>query len=270
VLPSRSCALRRHRRRPYQATNSSYAKNICKVGLLGLNYSPVNQKFARVIHSNAASAKKEKNTAKEQASRETVLFSFFTLLLFVVPSGWLLYALQAVWFVILFDRLERSFGRSSDRPAGWLLFIVWFVVGMMYGMLFVCYLVRRLVCTLLGVLLNMLLYAWLGMLLDSTLLGDTSLMCRWYVLGVIGCCVIVCCHCLVQVVFRWNRAVGITFINKENPENRTQMTNWMMISKKVKKFNKILVWSTHIISYLFSYLCWYRAHMLLATYIYLN
>jgi len=34
--------------------------------------------------------------------------------------------------------------------------------------------------------------------------------------------------------------VGITFINKENPENRTQMTNWMMISKKVKKFNKIL------------------------------
>ena len=50
--------------------------------------------------------------------------------------------------------------------------------GMMYGMLFVCYLVRRLVCTLLGVLLIMLLYAWLGMMLDSTLLGDTSLMCR--------------------------------------------------------------------------------------------
>jgi hypothetical protein len=44
--------------------------------------------------------------------------------------------------------------------------------GMMYGMLFVCYLVRRLVCTLLGVLLIMLLYAWLGMMLDSTLLWD--------------------------------------------------------------------------------------------------
>ena len=135
----------------------------------------------------------------------------------------------------------------------------------MYGMLFVCYLVRRLVCTLLGVLLNMLLYAWLGMLLDSTLLGDTSLMCRWYVLGVIGCCVIACCHCLVQVVFRWYRAVGITFVHIENPEKDIQMTNWMMISKKVKKFNKILVSSSRIIPYLFSYLCWYRAHMLLAT-----
>ena len=57
--------------------------------------------------------------------------------------------------------------------------------GMMYGMLFVCYLVRRLVCTLLGVLLIMLLYAWLGMMLDSTLLWDRDtllmrrLICSW-------------------------------------------------------------------------------------------
>ena len=79
------------------------------------------------------------------------------------------------------------------------------------------------------------------------------------------------CHCLSSLFgssrfLMIYRAAGITFVNIENPEKDIQMTNWMMISKKVKKFNKILVSSSHIISYLFSYLCWYRAHMLLATY----
>ena len=83
------------------------------------------------------------------------------------------------------------------------------------------------------------------------------------------------CHCLSSLFgssrfLMIYRAAGITFVNIENPEKDIQMTNWMMISKKVKKFNKILVSSSHIISYLFSYLCWYRAHMLLATHIYLN
>ena len=78
------------------------------------------------------------------------------------------------------------------------------------------------------------------------------------------------CHCLSSLFgssrfLMIYRAAGITFVNIENPEKDIQMTNWMMISKKVKKFNKILVSSSRIIPYLFSYLCWYRAHMLLAT-----
>ena len=169
---------------------------ICKVGLSGLNYPPVNQKFARVIHSNAASAKKEKIQLKSKLKRLHCLQLFYLwLLLFVAPSGWLLYDLQAVRFVILFDRFERSFGRSSDRPAGWLLFGVWYVVQ--YDVWYVVWYVVRYVVwydPLLGVLLNMLLYALLGRLLDSTLLWDALLM---------RC--LICCWLFGSSCFRWNR-----------------------------------------------------------------
>ena len=154
--------------------------------------------------------------------------------------------MQAVRFAISFDRFERSFGTSSDRPAGWLLF------GLSYGWCMVCcvdVIWWRWYDTLLSVSFNMLLYAWLGMLIEWTCCWIHGSVCCW----IVHCCgirywneyvvwvnwvvmslrVIV----LVQVVFRWNRAVGTTFVHIEYPEKDTQITNLMMISKKVKKFN---------------------------------
>ena len=82
-----------------------------------------------------------------------------------------------------------------------------------------------------------------------TLLWDTLLM--RYVVGVIGCCVMRVVIVWFKVVFRRNRAVGINFVSIENPEKDTQMTNWMMISLKVKKFNNFLPCEQIFISYLF-------------------
>ena len=81
MLPSRNLYMRRHfqflRRYGMFLRVPPLRKNVSKVGLLGINYSPVNKKLARAVHSNATTQTKEKNTTKEQA-RETVLFAIFT------------------------------------------------------------------------------------------------------------------------------------------------------------------------------------------------
>ena len=141
--------------------------------------------------------------------------------------------------------------------------------SMMYGMLFGTSfgMIRCSVCCWICCFIHGSVWCWI-----VPCWGIRRWCVVWYVVG-----------CLVQVVFRWNRVslfvqavfrwnseVGVTFHTQEKPENRTQMTNWMMISKKVKKFNKILfqalthflplflpllVPSTHAVSNIYIYLC---------------
>ena len=84
------------------------------------------------------------------------------------------------------------------------MIVVWCLVCCRYD---VWYVVWYVICvvwynTLLGVLLNMLLYAWLGMLIDSTLLWDMLLMRRFSVVGVNWVVMSLRVIVLVQVVFR--------------------------------------------------------------------
>ena len=65
--------------------------------------------------------------------------------------------------------------------------------------------------TLLSVSFNMLLYAWLGMLIDSTLLWDMFLMrrfiCCWSELG----CYVIACHCFGSSCFSMKSCGGYYF-----------------------------------------------------------